>query len=83
MALVEYLENEGLDYRQLVLERLRPGDLITPTFGLITPVLDANGRVNRIVSDARRRGVLFDLGHGSRSGFGTRSPPRRRDSFPM
>ena len=39
VALVEYLEKEGLDYRQLVLERLRAGDLITHTFGLTTPVL--------------------------------------------
>jgi dihydroorotase len=64
VALVEYLEKEGLDYR-LVLERLRAGDLITHTFALTTPVLDANGDVSRTLADARRRGVLFDLGHGS------------------
>jgi dihydroorotase len=65
VALVEYLENEGLEYRRLVLEQLRPGDLITHTLGLSTPVLTANGEVNQTLSDARRRGVLFDLGHGS------------------
>jgi dihydroorotase len=69
VALVEYLEKDGLDYRQLMLERLRGGDLVTHTFGLTTPLLDANGGVNPIVSDARRRGVLFDLGHGSRFSF--------------
>jgi dihydroorotase len=65
VALVEYLENEGLEYRRLVLEQLRAGDLITHTFGLRTPVLTASGEVNQTLSDARRRGVLFDLGHGS------------------
>jgi dihydroorotase len=65
VALVEYLQNGGLDYRQLVLERLRAGDLITDTFGLTTPLLDANGGLNRSVGDARGRGVLFDLGHGN------------------
>jgi len=65
VALVEYLEKDGLDYRQLVLERLRAGDLITNTYGLTTPALNANGDVNQTLSEARRRGVLFDLGHGS------------------
>ena len=65
VALVEYLEKDGVDYRQLVLERLRAGDLITHTFGPGTPVLNANGDVNPTLSEARRRGVLFDLGHGS------------------
>ena len=37
VALVEYLEKDGVDYRQLVLERLRAGDLITHTFGPARP----------------------------------------------
>ena len=64
VALVEYLEKDGLDYRRLVLERLRPGDLITDTFGLSTPALDSNGNLSSTFSEARKRGVLFDLGHG-------------------
>ncbi len=71
VALVEYLEQEGVDYRQLVVERLRAGDLITHTFGLTTPVLNSNGDLDQTLSEARRRGVLFDLGHGSR-GFSFR-----------
>jgi dihydroorotase len=65
VALVEYQPEAGLDYRELVLERLRPGDLVTETFGPETPVFDGNGGINETLRRARDRGVLFDLGHGS------------------
>ena len=79
-ALVEYLAEDDLDYRDL-LQRLRPGDLITHTFAATTPMLEANGAISSTVSDARRRGVLFDLGHGSQ-GFAFRiAVPAVRKGF--
>ena len=48
-----------------VLERLRPGDIITHC---ATPhsmaLVDGRGRLRPGVEDARRRGVLLDVGHG-------------------
>jgi dihydroorotase len=81
VALVEYLENDGLDYRRLVLERLRAGDLITHTFGLTTPVLDSNGNLTSTLTDARKRGVLFDLGHGSQGFWFRNAVPAARKGF--
>jgi dihydroorotase len=81
VALVEYLENDGLDYRRLVLERLRAGDLITHTFGLATPVLDSNGNLTSTLTDARKRGVLFDLGHGSHGFWFRNAVPAARKGF--
>ncbi|SEP46226.1 dihydroorotase [Methylobacterium sp. ap11] len=48
-----------------VLERLRPGDILTHAFRPFpnTPVT-ADGRVRPEVLEARARGVVFDIGHG-------------------
>lgn len=81
VALVEYQEDAGLDYRELVLEQLRAGDLVTHTFGPGTPVLDANGGLNDTLRRARERGVLFDLGHGTRGFWFRLAVPAVRAGF--
>jgi dihydroorotase len=56
-----------------VLSRLRRGDILTHCFRPFpnAPVL-ADGRIREEVSEARRRGVIFDIGHGGGS-FGFRT----------
>ena len=54
-------------FEALVLEHLRPGDIYTHQYREDVPMLDANGRVREYLFDARKRGVLFDVGHGSGS----------------
>ena len=81
VALLEYHDGAGLDYGELVLERLRPGDLITHTYGPDTPVLDANGGLNATLAKARERGVLFDLGHGSKGFWFRLAVPAVRAGF--
>jgi dihydroorotase len=51
-----------------VLERLRPGDVLTHAFRPFpnAPV-NPQGKVKEAVVRARRRGVLFDIGHGKGS----------------
>ncbi|MER2533849.1 MAG: amidohydrolase/deacetylase family metallohydrolase [Rhizobiaceae bacterium] len=51
-----------------VLDRLRPGDILTHAFRPFpnTPV-GRDGKVKPAVRDARARGVLFDIGHGKGS----------------
>ena len=50
---------------EAVLERLRPGDVLTHAFRPFpnAPV-DGRGKVKPSVLAARQRGVLFDIGHG-------------------
>lgn len=53
------------------LARMRPGDIITHTFEHIKermPVVGEDGQVRPFVLAARKRGILFDLGHGG-AGF--------------
>jgi dihydroorotase len=59
--------------RREVLERLRPGDVLTHCFRPFpnAPV-QADGKIRDEVLAARARGVIFDIGHGAGSfGFGT------------
>jgi dihydroorotase len=51
-----------------VLERLRPGDVLTHAFRPFPNVpVDPQGKVKAAVLAARQRGVLFDIGHGKGS----------------
>jgi len=51
-----------------VIARLRPGDVLTHSFRPFpNSPATAQGTVKRAVMDARRRGVLFDIGHGKGS----------------
>ena len=59
-----------------VLSRLRPGDIITHCFRPFpnAPVA-SDGQIREEVIEARRRGVVFDIGHGGGS-FGFRTAER-------
>jgi dihydroorotase len=59
-------------FQQLVLEKLRPGDIVTHMYVSIgdrihVPLFDAGGKLLPYLGQARRRGVKFDLGHGFES----------------
>jgi dihydroorotase len=63
-----------------VLSRLRRGDVITHCFRPFpnAPVM-ADGQIREEVLEARRRGVVFDIGHGGGS-FGFRTAERMLDA---
>lgn len=54
-------------YREFLLEKLRPGDIVTHCLANRYPFLTADGKLNPDVTKARDRGVKFDLGHASGS----------------
>jgi len=54
-------------FHQLVLEKLRPGDMPTHCFRGPVPWVDSEGRLYRYLYDARERGIKFDVGHGGGS----------------
>lgn len=53
--------------RDLVTRKLRAGDVYTHVFSGLRGELEASGRVNAALWEARKRGVLFDVGHGGGS----------------
>ena len=54
-------------FYELVLEKLRPGDMPTHCFRGPVPWADANGKVYDYLYEARKRGIKFDVGHGGGS----------------
>ena len=54
-------------FHELVLERLRPGDMPTHVFRGPVPWLDTDGKLYGYLRQARERGIKFDVGHGGGS----------------
>ncbi len=54
-------------FQELVLKHLRPGDIYTHTYLSAVPMLDEAGRLLPYLLEARKRGVIFDVGHGAGS----------------
>jgi dihydroorotase len=54
-------------FEDLVLKKLRPGDIYTHTYLGAVPMLDDNNRVRPFLLEARKRGIVFDVGHGGGS----------------
>jgi dihydroorotase len=69
-------------YPELLLNKLRPGDIHTHVFAQQFPILDEQGRVREFMFQARARGIVFDLGHGAGSFWFRNAQPALRDGFP-
>lgn len=52
---------------ELVTKKLRPGDIYTHMYSGLRGEQDESGKVNSALWEARKRGVLFDVGHGATS----------------
>ncbi len=68
-------------FQDLVLKKLRPGDIYTHTYLGAVPMLDENGKVLPYLFEAQKRGVIFDLGHGAGSFLFRQAVPAVRQGF--
>jgi len=68
-------------FQELVLKKLRPGDIYTHTYIGAVPMLDAQGRLLPYLFEARKRGVIFDVGHGGGSFLFRQAVPAVRQGF--
>ena len=68
-------------HRDLFLDKLRPGDIYTHMYRPFDPVLDADGKLRPYYRNARERGILFDVGHGSGSLLFKWAVPAMRQGF--
>jgi dihydroorotase len=68
-------------YPNLILEKMRPGDIHTHVFAQQFPVVDEDGTVFPYMWEARERGVIFDLGHGAGSFWFRHAAPAIADGF--
>lgn len=68
-------------YEDLLLKKMRPGDIHTHVFAQQFPILDENGRVSSFLFEARKRGVIFDVGHGQASFWFRNAVPAVHQGF--
>ena len=67
------------------LKKMRPGDIITHSFEKIDermPVVDEQGNLRPFVLEAKKRGVLFDLGHGGAGFWFSVAMPAMKQGLP-
>lgn len=68
-------------YAELILKKMRPGDIHTHVFAQQFPIIMADGKLNPIMSEARQRGVIFDVGHGAGSFWFRNAAPAVQQGF--
>ena len=68
-------------FEELVTRKLRPGDIYTHTYLPDVPMLDASGKVRDYLFEARKRGVIFDVGHGGGSFVFRHAVPALQQGF--
>jgi len=62
---------EARPIETLLMEKMRPGDIYTHLYSGLRYEQLPDGKLNPVLLAARKRGVLFDLGHGNGSFFWT------------
>ncbi len=69
-------------YADLILAKLRPGDIHTHVFAQQFPIVQPDGKLFDHLFRARDRGVRFDLGHGAGSFWFRNAVPALEQGFP-
>src|SRR5262249_30162018 len=67
---------------ELVTKKLRPGDIYTHCYSGLRNEQDESGHVNPAMFEARKRGVIFDVGHGGGSFAWRIAVPALKEGFP-
>ncbi|MCS7061576.1 MAG: hypothetical protein RMN25_10495, partial [Anaerolineae bacterium] len=66
-VMIDFWPRPERTYPDLLLKKMRPGDIHTHVFAQQFPIIDEQGRVYDYLFKARERGIIFDLGHGAGS----------------
>jgi dihydroorotase len=73
--------NEERNIHTLFLDKLRPGDIFTHCYSGRRQELLGNGKINPAMWAGRKRGIIFDLGHGSGSFYWYVAVPAFQQGF--
>ncbi|MGC2476770.1 MAG: amidohydrolase/deacetylase family metallohydrolase [Candidatus Sulfotelmatobacter sp.] len=68
-------------YEDLILKKMRPGDIHTHVFAQQFPIILSDGKINPALAEARARGVIFDVGHGAGSFWFRAAVPAAKQGF--
>lgn len=73
-----------LSLEDLLLKHLRPGDIMTHAYAHVRgrhPIVDEKGQLQPYVLQARKRGIVFDVGHGGGSFLYRQAVPATKQGF--
>jgi dihydroorotase len=73
-----------LSLEDLLLKYLRPGDILTHMYANVSgrvPIVDEGGKLRPYVLEARKRGIIFDAGHGGGSFVFRQAVPATKQGF--
>src|SRR6202047_3181647 len=79
--MIDFWPRPERTYEDLILKKMRPGDIHTHVFAQQFPIILADGKLNPALAEARARGVIFDVGHGSGSFWFRNAIPAERQGF--
>ncbi|HXF62278.1 MAG TPA: amidohydrolase/deacetylase family metallohydrolase [Caldilineaceae bacterium] len=68
-------------YEELILHKMRPGDIHTHMYAQQFFILDDQGKPLPFVHEARARGIIFDVGHGAGSFWFRNAVPAMQNGF--
>ena len=68
-------------HQELILDKLRPGDIYTHAYLSRVPMFDDAGRLRPYLIEGRKRGVIFDVGHGAGSFVFRYAVPAMKQGF--
>lgn len=73
-----------LSIEELFMKHLRPGDIFTHAFAQLAsrmPIVDGQGKLLPFVTEAQKRGIIFDVGHGGGSFRFSQAIPALKSGF--
>lgn len=79
--MVDFWPRPERTYEDLILKKMRPGDIQTHVFAQQFPIILPDGKLNPALADARARGVIFDVGHGAGSFWFRNAVPAAKQGF--
>lgn len=68
-------------HEEFYLKKMRPGDIYTHVYRKFDPTIDENGKVRGYLFEAKKRGVIFDVGHGGGSFVWRYAVPAMKQGF--
>lgn len=66
-VMVDFWHRPERTYEDLLLKKMRPNDIHTHVYAQQFPLLDENQKPAPFLAEARKRGIIFDVGHGAAS----------------
>ena len=80
-VMFDFWPRPGRTYPDLLLKKMRPGDIHTHFYARHFPILNDKNEPADFMHEARARGVIFDVGHGAGSFWFRQAVPAMQHGF--